>query len=165
MKTFLSLLIFVFSSAAFSNAHVGEMLKHKYVVGGVEKGTQTSYVSSYDFETFDYTVTMTSVADDGSRTSAKEIYSEDEIWSHAAAKMVITNCSFFQGVIIDLTLSSGTYQTCKMPMTSKSARDFLATKGFKRNSGFAWIGDFPINGIAKFEGPSGTIELLQFRWN
>jgi hypothetical protein len=37
-------------------------------------------------------------------------------------------------------------------------------KGLK-GSGFLWLGDFPVNGVAKFKSADMSLELKEFHWN
>ena len=55
LKTIFIVMTFILSSTLFANEHVGEMVKHKISEGPRSLGIQTSYVSTFDAETFDYT--------------------------------------------------------------------------------------------------------------
>lgn len=158
------LLILLFATSAFAADRVGEYSKFKMSIQG-SVGEQTARVADYQRSDDQYKV-VTSYNIMGQTSEDVEMVPSDEVMTHDGAAQTLAFCPLLNGEVESLVINGTSYQTCKVAVNDDSleSMNLPLTKGLT-GSGFLWLGDFPVNGVAKFKSADVSLELTEFHWN
>ena len=161
---FKGLMFFMVAASALAGERLGEYSKFKMKYNGYT-GEQTVNITEYKRSSDQYKV-VTKFSIMGQSNEEVEMIPSDEIMTHDGASQTIAFCSLLSGTIESLNINGKSYQTCKVAVNDDSleSMNFALPKGLK-GSGFLWLGDFPVNGVAKFKSTEMSLELKEFHWN
>ncbi len=158
------LMILLFASSAFAADRVGEYSKFSMSYQG-SVGEQTARVADYQRSDDLYKV-VTSYAIMGQTNEEVEMVPSDEVMTHEGAAQTLTFCPLLNGTVESLVINGTSYQTCKVAVNDETLENInLPLPKNLMGSGHLWLGDFPVNGVAKFKSADVSLELTEFHWN
>jgi len=158
------LMIFLMAASAFAGERLGEYAKFDMTYQG-NVGEQTVSVADYQRSSDQYKV-VTRFTIMGQTNEEAEMVPSDEVMTHDGAAQTITFCPMLNGSVETLSINGKSYQTCKVAVNDDSleSMNLPLPKGLK-GSGFLWLGDFPVNGVAKFKSADVSLVIKEFHWN
>lgn len=161
---FRGLMIFLMAATAFAGERLGEFAKFNMEYQGYS-GEQIATVAEYQRSSDQYKV-VTRFIIMGQTNEEAEMVPSDEVMTHDGAAQTIAFCPLLNGTVESLIINGKSYETCKVAVNDDSlgSMNIPLPKGLK-GSGFLWLGDFPVNGVAKFKSADMSLELKEFHWN